>query len=81
RGKGNCYSFASGFTHLARAIGYDAVPVAGQVPSARGGLTAHGWTEITINGVTYVFDPELAMANGYDLFKKTYSQTPFTYYK
>ncbi len=81
RGKGNCYSFASGFTHLARLIGYDAKPIAGQVPSASGGVTAHGWTEIAIDGATYIFDPELAMANGYDLFKKTYSQTPFTYYK
>ncbi|MCD7854117.1 MAG: S-layer homology domain-containing protein [Clostridiales bacterium] len=81
KGKGNCYSFASGFTHLAREIGYDAVPIAGQVPSARSGLTAHGWTEIVIDGVTYVFDPELAMANGYDLFKKTYSQTAIAYYK
>ena len=81
KGKGNCYSFAAGFTHLSRKFGYDAVPIAGQTTSASGGLTPHGWTEIVIDGNLYIFDPELAMANGYNLFKKTYSNAAVKYYK
>ena len=63
--KGNCYNFAATFCLLARCIGYDAVAYSGTiygqqedwqpVPPDR----PHGWVEINIDGVDYIFDPDM----------------------
>ncbi len=57
-GRGNCYSYAAAFCMLARAVGYDAQAKAGTVDAIN---SAHGWVEIEIDGVLYMFDPELEM--------------------
>ncbi len=52
---GVCYTFAGGFAALANAVGYDVTVVAG-VQGYHD--NAHGWVEITIDGKTYMFDPQ-----------------------
>ena len=56
--KGNCYVYAATFAALARNLGYNIRYVEGYVRTNTGGLSNHGWTEITINGATYICDPE-----------------------
>ena len=52
---GNCYSYAAAFCELSRAIGYPTVVYSGQMGTPP---RPHGWAEIEIKGVTYIFDPE-----------------------
>ena len=76
--KGNCFVFAATFCEMARLLGYPCRQMYGQVPAARGGLTPHSWTEIDINGSTYVFDPEFQHATGKNGFMINYG-TPGTW--
>jgi uncharacterized protein YjdB len=67
-GKGNCYVMAAVFCRMARELGYECYLVEGYVPRRGGGITVHGWTEIVINGKTYVCDPDFTnetKRNGY----------------
>ncbi len=86
-GKGNCYSWAAAFTYLARKCGYNAQAVVGRAVSPKGSEREHAWTEITIDGVLYTFDPEIegvyARNNGesYSLYMKRYGEAAWTYYK
>lgn len=81
-GRGNCYSFAAVFYHLARYIGYPCNTVIG---TFAGG--AHCWVEVPINGVTYVCDPQLdwryrSWGNyNYNFYMTTYSRLPSGYAK
>ncbi len=54
--KGNCFVYAAYFYAMAKAMGYDAHRVAGYV-MVTSGKARHCWTEIDIDGVTYVCDP------------------------
>ena len=56
--KGNCYSWAAGFTYLARQVGFDAQAIPGTGVSPKGSESVHAWTEITIDGTAYTFDPQ-----------------------
>lgn len=76
--KGNCFVFAATFCEMARLLGYPCRQMYGQVPAARGGLTPHSWTEVDINGVTYVFDPEFHHATKKNGFMIGYG-TPGTW--
>ena len=58
RRTGNCFVFAATFYKLAKALGYDARYVEGQVGTTGGGFVPHGWVKINIGGNTYIFDPE-----------------------
>lgn len=83
RGKGNCYCFAAEMYYFARRIGYwQARAISGQ-DSPDGYRVDHGWLEIEIDGVRYLFDPEMNYTRKLSagrLFMKTYSQTPWSYY-
>ena len=71
-GSGNCYNFAALFCELARLVGYDARCYAGfaygeqyELAGNEGGrviapqgYTPHGWVEISMDGVDYIFDTE-----------------------
>lgn len=82
KGRGNCYNFAATFGCLAEKLGYSNVrTIAGMTGKAGGGWTPHSWVEIDMNGTTYIFDPEMEHANGYDLWKKTYATSPLRYQK
>ena len=63
-GKGHCYVHAATFYWLAKNLGYEVYYLQGYVPSASGGMVTHGWTEIIINGTTYVCDPNFTNETG-----------------
>ena len=83
--KGNCYSWASAFTYLARKVGYPAKAIVGKGVSPKGNESVHAWTEITIGGVPYTFDPQIESVYAarygekYDLFMKKYGEAEWGY--
>lgn len=89
-GKGDCYNFAASFCFLARALGYNASAVVGSCGYVwSSAAIAHGWVEITIDGETYLFDPEIENYNlragisneTHGAFQVTYASAPGRYYK
>lgn len=85
--RGNCYSWSSVFTYLARQVGFDAKAIVGTGVSPKGSESVHAWTEITIDGVAYTFDPQIESVyaqrygENYDLFKKKYGEAEWGYKK
>ncbi len=85
--RGNCYSWSSVFTYLARQVGFDAHAIAGTGVSPKGSESVHAWTEITIDGVAYTFDPQIESVyasrygENYDLFMKEYGEAEWGYVK
>lgn len=85
--RGNCYSWSSAFTYLARQVGFDAKAVVGTGVSPKGSESVHAWTEITIDGVAYTFDPQIESVYAarygehYDLFMKQYGEAEWGYKK
>ena len=85
--RGNCYSWSSVFTYLARQVGYDAQAFVGTGVSPKGSESVHAWTEITIDGVAYTFDPQIESVyedrygEHYDLFMKQYGEAEWGYKK
>lgn len=85
--RGNCYSWSSVFTYLARQVGFDAKAVVGTGVSPKGSESVHAWTEITIDGVAYTFDPQIESVYAarygehYDLFMKPYGEAEWGYNK
>ncbi|MBQ4258543.1 MAG: acyltransferase family protein [Clostridia bacterium] len=71
---GNCYVMASTFCDLAKALGYDARQMIGEVPMEHGGFGRHSWVEIRIAGGTYVFDPDYTSETKRNGFLLTYEQ-------
>ena len=70
-GLGNCFNSAAAFWALARGIGYPAVTICRPL-DALGGV--HGWTEIEIDGVPYIFDPQLEKNFKNDRYKLSYEE-------
>ena len=85
--KGNCYSWAAAFTYLARQVGFDAQAIPGTGVSPKGSESVHAWTEITIDGTAYSFDPQIESVyakrynENYDLFMKKYGEAVWGYKK
>lgn len=83
-GAGNCYGYASLFTWAARRLGYDAKVISGMTASASQGQVAHSWSEVTIDGVRYVVDPERHHSfldrDDLNFFLVTYAEAPIYYY-
>ena len=85
--RGNCYSWSSAFTYLARQVGFDAKAIPGTGVSPKGSESVHAWTEITIDGVAYTFDPQIESVYAqrydehYDLFMKPYGEAAWGYVK
>lgn len=80
--KGNCYSYAGLFYNLCRYVGYECVAISGNF---YGG--PHAWTEVTVDGIVYVCDPQqdgrLNNFKGgtYASYMKTYGQLADVYSK
>jgi hypothetical protein len=74
-GAGNCYSFAAVFGYLAKALGYDARIIAGQVRMYNGTWGPHSWVDIYIGGVLYICDPD----GQYELGINMYMMAPGNY--
>lgn len=58
-GKGMCNAYASAFILMARRLGLDARLVKGYTLSGGGSYAYHEWAEVVIDGMPYVFDPQL----------------------
>ncbi len=79
-GVADCYVDAATFCWLARACGYEANMRGGGCPSASSGVVPHGWTEVYIDGETYVCDPNLKRdLPSYNWYKNTYASAPVEY--
>lgn len=77
---GACDDYSCAFAAMMRALGLNCYTVYGQTSRADGGYTGHIWCVIKINGVDYVFDPQVEdnIARGGDVyyyrFCKTYDE-------
>ena len=77
---GACDDYSCAFSAMMRAIGLNCYTVYGQTSRADGGYTGHIWCVIKVDGVEYVFDPQVEdnIASGGDVyyyrFCKTYDE-------
>lgn len=82
---GMCNAYAAAFILMTRSLGLDSHLVEGSTASSGGGQAYHKWAEIDIDGVSYVFDPQLEqnlVASGlpaYTVFCRTYDEIPGRY--
>ena len=82
---GVCDDYSDAFAAMCRYIGLNCYVVGGQTHKASGGYTPHAWCVIKIDGIEYVFDPQLddniakGGKIGYYRFGKTYDQIPGKY--
>ena len=80
---GACDDYSCAFAALTRAIGLNCYTVYGQTARADGGYTGHIWCVIAVDGVEYVFDPQIDDNIGADIYYRfcmTYDETPDSYY-
>ena len=73
--KGNCYKYASAMGYCAAVLGYPSKVAYGKI-SSNHGMTNHGWTEVVMDGKTYIFDTVQADYSQYNYYKRTYSNYP-----
>jgi len=82
---GACDDYSCAFAAMTRAIGLNCYTVYGQTSRADGGYTGHIWCVIKVDGVEYVFDPQVEdnIARGSDIqyyrFCKTYDEVRENY--
>ena len=63
-GKGDCYNFAASFCLLARRLGFEAECIIGECGYVWNWRPiAHGWVEITQDGQTLLYDPQIENYN------------------
>ena len=63
-GKGDCYNFAASFCLLARRLGFEADCIIGECGYVWNWRPiAHGWVEITQDGQTLLYDPQIENYN------------------
>lgn len=85
-GYGTCTEYSYVYMAMMKYLGFKAKTVDGSTAMAAGGYGYHMWTEVKLNGNTYVFDPQVEddMTNGkikYYRFCKTYSEVSGAYIK
>lgn len=84
---GMCNAYNSAFILMVRKLGLTANLVEGSTRDGAGGYSYHKWTEVTIDGTVYVFDPQLEqnlVASGlaeYTVFCRAYDEIPGRYIK
>lgn len=86
KGFGTCTEYSYVYMAMMKYLGFNAKTVDGSTAMAAGGYGYHMWTEVKLNGNTYVFDPQVEddMTNGkinYYRFCKTYSEVSGSYIK
>lgn len=66
--KGVCNHYSSAYAAILQAIGLDVEVVSGKTKSSAGGYSSHVWVTARIDGVDYLFDPQveqrIAQRNG-----------------
>lgn len=83
---GACDDYSCAFAAMMRVLGLNCYTVYGQTARASGGYTGHIWCAMNINGVEYVFDPQIddniakGGPTGYYRFCVRYDETPGSYY-
>ena len=80
-GSGNCYRYAALMCWVARALGYDARAVIGEV-MVTSGWAYHGWVEVVVDGETYIIDPQQharPVNEGMNFFMVSYDEAPLYY--
>lgn len=83
--RGNCFSYAAAVTMIARHLGFEAYGISGHCRTGPTNNPLHGWTEVILDGVTYICDAEMEgifSANrklGWDLFMRESGTTPTKY--
>lgn len=83
--QGVCDHYSAFFAAIMRYVGLDMHVVNGYTHAASGGMTGHTWTTARINGLDYVFDPQIDQNIGgknnptYYRFGKPYSELPGKY--
>ena len=80
---GACDDYSCAFAALMRGIGLNCYTVYGQTARASGGYTGHIWCVMNVNGIEYVFDPQIDDNIGADVYYRfcvTYNETPGSYY-
>lgn len=80
---GACDDYSCAFAALTRAIGLNCYTIYGQTARADGGYTGHIWCVINIDGVEYVFDPQIDDNIGADIYYRfcvAYAETPDSYF-
>ena len=84
---GNCYGWAATFYYLAKKCGYKPDIYSGRVHYRNGNTGRHGWTEITMDGTRYIFDPEMdwsythRVGSHYNGWKRKVGTTEMRYIK
>jgi transglutaminase-like putative cysteine protease len=58
-GYGTCNEWSSAFVYILRALGYDTDLYYGATAASGGGSAEHYWPVVHIDGVDYVFDPQV----------------------
>jgi len=53
---GNCYRYAASFACIAKVLGYESRVNVGKIASVYGGMAAHGWAEVKVDGTWYICD-------------------------
>ena len=79
-GYGNCYVMAAAFYQMAKILGYEAYYIEGGVGSTTGTVIDHSWTELVIDGETYVFDPDFTNETGLDGYQIWYEKKDTWWY-
>lgn len=82
RRRGNCYCYAAQMYYIARQLGYTDVRAVSGRDAPDYYYIDHGWTEITVDGVAYILDPEMERMRRCRqgrLFMVTYDDTPWQY--
>lgn len=74
-GYGVCDNYASAFTVLARAVGFDCYSIGGNVAYSGGGYTGHKWNNIKVGNTWYEFDSQIE-----DKYNELNGYTSYFYY-
>ena len=72
--RGNCYTMASVFYYMAKALGYNVYQVSGY-HQGYNAQWPHSWCEIHMNGNKYVYDPDVYKEYGRSIYGKRYGQS------
>lgn len=76
--QGNCFCYGATFACIAKVLGYESRVGSGLISSAAGGMTSHGWAEVKINGVWYIFDPDMQREKpGISTYMRTRANYPY----
>ena len=80
---GVCDDYSAAFAVMCRRIGLEAFVRGGVITNTQGVPSGHAWATITLEGVPYIFDPQVqARSSGsYNFFGRSYTYNSKTTYQ